>query len=46
MLDEVAKSAGFTDQQIIGKSMIGGSKSIQHWDAKEALQAGDRPNRP
>jgi hypothetical protein len=47
MLAEVAKSAGFTDHAIVGVSMIGGSKVIQHWNmpdeknkAKEALKAG------
>ncbi len=45
MLEEIAKSAGFPDHQIAGKSMIGGSTSIQHWNKqpnpiKEALQAG------
>jgi hypothetical protein len=46
MLNEIAKGAGFTDHAIAGKSMIGGSKSIQHWNvkdeankAKEALKA-------
>ncbi len=47
MLDEIGKSAGFADQVIVGKSMIGGSKAIQHWnvkdeanEAKKALLAG------
>ena len=47
MLDELAKSGGFNDQVIVGKSMIGGSKSLWHWDvkdesneAKKALLAG------
>jgi hypothetical protein len=35
MLDEIAKSAGFADHQIAGKSLIGGSTSIQHWNLKE-----------
>lgn len=46
-LDELAKAAGITDQVIVGKSMIGGSKSLRHWevpddtnDLKKALQAG------
>ena len=47
MLDGMAKSAGLADQMIVGKSMIGGSKSLQHWEvneenneAKKALNAG------
>jgi hypothetical protein len=47
MLDEIAKAAGFNDQVIVGKSMIGGSKSLSHWnvkdeanEAKKVLQAG------
>jgi hypothetical protein len=47
MLDEIAKAGGFNDQVIVGKSMIGGSKSLRHWEvmeetneAKKALQAG------
>lgn len=45
MLEEIAKSGGFPDHQIVGKSMIGGSKTIQHWDqqpnnVKDALQTG------
>src|SRR3989442_1576668 len=47
MLDEIAKGGGFNDQVIVGKSMIGGSKSLRHWEvkdeanqAKKALQAG------
>ena len=47
MLDEIAKSAGFADHKIAGTSMIGGSKSLWHWNvpdeknkAKAALQAG------
>lgn len=47
MLDEIARSGGFTDQVIVGKSMIGGSKSLRHWEvpdeknqAKQALKAG------
>jgi hypothetical protein len=47
MLDEIAKAGGFNDQVIVGKSMIGGSKSIRHWEVKDetnearkALQAG------
>ncbi len=45
MLEEVAKSAGHADYAFAGKSMIGGSKSIQHWllpdpnPIKEALMA-------
>jgi hypothetical protein len=48
MLDEMAKSAGIMDQEIVGTSMIGGSKVIQHWNvkdednrAKQALMAGN-----
>jgi hypothetical protein len=47
MLAEIAKSGGFTDHEVVGTSMIGGSKSIQHWNvkdennkAKQALTAG------
>lgn len=45
MLEEVAKSAGFPDHRIAGKSMIGGSQSIRHWNQqpnsiKAALQDG------
>lgn len=46
MLEEVAKSAGFADHAIAGKSLIGGSKSIKHWElpdpnpAKQALASG------
>ncbi len=47
LLQEMAKAGGFTDQVIVGKSMIGGSKSLTHWmvedeknEAKKALQAG------
>jgi hypothetical protein len=47
MLDEITKGGGFNDQVIVGKSMIGGSKSLRHWEvkdetnqAKKALQAG------
>ena len=47
LLKEIANSAGITDHQIAGKSGIGGSRVIQHWDvpeekntAKAALRAG------
>lgn len=47
LLEELAKAGGFADQVYVGKSMIGGSKSIQHWavkdeknEAKRALEAG------
>ena len=47
LLEELAKAGGFADQGYVGKSMIGGSKSIQHWavkdeknEAKRALEAG------
>ena len=43
LLDEIAKSAGFKDHAIAGKSGIGGSKVIQHWGGKDvqaALKAG------
>jgi len=40
ILDETAKAAGFADHQIVGISSIGGSKVIQHWNAKaQALLA-------
>lgn len=47
MLDEIAKSGGFTDHAIAGKSLIGGSKSAKHWNlpdpnpAKVALASGN-----
>jgi hypothetical protein len=47
ILTEVAKLGGFPDQEMVGASYIGGSKSIQHWNvpdadnkAKAALIAG------
>jgi len=47
ILTELANAGGFSDQSIIGTHMIGGSKSIQHWNipdadnkAKEALVSG------
>jgi hypothetical protein len=47
LLDEIAKAGGINDQVVVGKSMIGGSKSLTHWnvkdesnEAKKALQAG------
>ena len=43
ILDEMSKSAGFTDSRLVGISNIGGSKVIQHWGGKEvqaALAAG------
>jgi hypothetical protein len=47
MLDEMAKAGGFKDHETSGTSMIGGSKSIQHWNvadeknkARKALEAG------
>jgi hypothetical protein len=47
MLEELAKSAGIADQQMVGLSRIGGSRVVQHWDAadekneaKAALKAG------
>ena len=48
LLMEVARSGGITDQVTVGESMIGGSKSLQHWNvkdednrAKKALTAGE-----
>ena len=48
MLEEIAKLAGLQEQKIVGKSMIGGSQAIQHWNvkdennqAKQALKAGE-----
>lgn len=47
ILAELARAGGFPDQNIIGTHMIGGSKSIQHWEnhdannkAKDELAAG------
>ena len=44
---EIATSAGFPDQVIVGSKYIGGSKSLQHWNikdednkAKDALKSG------
>ena len=39
ILDEISKSAGFTDSRIVGISGIGGSKVIQHWGGKEVQAA-------
>src|SRR5260221_9755127 len=38
ILDEMAKSAGFADNTIVGISSIGGSRVVQHWAGK-AVQA-------
>src|SRR5712692_8305770 len=35
LLEEMAKAGGVTDQVIVGKSLIGGSKSLRHWDVKD-----------
>ena len=47
LVDEMAKSAGITDHQSVGRSSIGGSRVIQHWEVpddknevKAALKAG------
>ncbi len=47
ILTEIAKSAGFADQVIVGTKYIGGSKAMQHWNlkdednkAKDALNSG------
>ena len=43
ILDEMAKSAGFADDTIVGISSIGGSRVVQHWGGKAvqaALSAG------
>jgi hypothetical protein len=47
LLNEMAKAAGIKDHQPVGRSGIGGSRVIQHWDvpeeknqAKAALRAG------
>ena len=34
MLDEIVRSTPLGDEVIVGRSMIGGSKVIQHWNAK------------
>lgn len=46
-LQEMAKAAGITDQQIVGSQGIGGSQVVQHWNladdqnkVKKALRAG------
>ena len=46
-LADVARSAGISDHRVVGTSVIGGSRAIQHWDvpdaqnqAKQALRAG------
>ena len=36
ILTEVAKSGGYADHDFVGENMIGGSKSIQHWDVPDA----------
>lgn len=36
LLQEIARSAGFTDHEYVGDSVIFGSKVIQHWDVKDA----------
>jgi len=47
LVSEMAAAAGITDHQAVGRSSIGGSRVIQHWDvadekneAKAALKAG------
>ena len=47
-LAPLAKAAGITDHELVGKQMIGGSRVRQHWDladrmnpAKKSLIAGD-----
>jgi hypothetical protein len=47
LVAEIAQSAGINDHQMAGRSAIGGSRVIQHWDvpeekneAKAALRAG------
>ncbi len=47
LLGDIARRAGIKDHQVVGVSMIGGSRVIQHWNipdeknkAKEALLAG------
>lgn len=47
LLDELARSAGIADQELVGISRIGGSRVVQHWDvpeekneARRALAAG------
>lgn len=47
ILTDLAKGAGIDQHRVVGKSMIGGSRAIQHWDvpeaeneAKQALRAG------
>ena len=47
MLVDVAKATGIAGHEVVGTSMIGGSRAIQHWDvpeeqneAKAALRAG------
>jgi hypothetical protein len=48
LLEELAKSAGIADQNMVGISRIGGSRVVQHWnvpdeknEAKRALAAGE-----
>jgi hypothetical protein len=48
ILNDMALAAGIKDHKIAGKSSIGGSRTIQHWDvpdeknqAKAALRAGE-----
>lgn len=47
LLRDLAAAAGIRDHQVVGTSVIGGSRAIQHWDvpeeqnsAKTALRAG------
>ena len=35
ILAELANAGGFPDQTILGDHMIGGSKSIQHWESRD-----------
>jgi hypothetical protein len=42
MLDEIAKGGGIDDQVVVGKSMIGGSKSLTHWNVKDEDNAAKK----
>ncbi len=42
ILTELANAGGFSDQNILGDHMIGGSKSIQHWESHDAEMSKGR----
>ncbi|HEX3869762.1 MAG TPA: hypothetical protein VHV77_04970 [Pirellulales bacterium] len=42
LLDEIAEKAGIEGQKIVGKSGIGGSRVIQHWDVADEKNEAKR----